>query len=1385
MKACLLIGTLFLTASCTHTLRQAAVPAPAPDGSQLHASPDAAADDAIRFFLEQRVGSGKAELSPEVYAAARAHIAAMPKIHAGSATSARTVPDPKFSPTTSGWINLGPGNLGGRTRSIVVNPQDPSIIYAGSVTGGVWRTTDGGQNWTSQFDSQAVLNIGTLVMDPTDPNVLYAGTGEWYTSLYGDGIYKTTNGGATWTPLASTVNSQFYFVNKLAISPNDHQRLYAATWGGVWTSGDGGNTWSTLLSTKSAYYGCQDVVVRPDKNPDVVTAACSGTTSTADWQVFQNTAAPSTNWTQVFTQPNMGRSSLAIAPSQPATIYIMTADYNTTSAYHYGLLGVYRSTAGGASGTWTTQVDNTNSNLANTLLLDDVRNSSTAYCSSAANPIAATGGQGEYDIIIAVDPADPNVVWAGGVDLFRSDDGGMNWGVASLWQVAYGSNQFAHADRHAIVFHPNYDGSSNQTMYLGTDGGMFRTDNARAAVSTGIQNVCLSNFLSNSAVRWVDLNNSYVATQFYHGFAYPGGMAYMGGAQDNTVSRGTDLGSTNSWTLFSTGDGTAVSIDPADANHVLESKQNLSLSRAIDGGTFISSVAGITEPATGFPFVPALAQDPNEGKRLFLGGTVNLWRSLDGAATWSAAAPVEAKSSVSAIAVSPADANNVLFGTQLGFIYRSTGALSSDGATQWISSQPRPNAKVANLTYDPTNPQIVYATYSTLKAQASDAHVYKSTDGGVTWSASDGSTFAAVPDTPVFRLLVNPYDPSVLYLGSDLGIFVSTDGGANWGHDPNEFSNVIVEDLAFDQAVNPNWLFAFTYGRGVYRTPLAGSQAPNCAYSINPATIDADAYGETVAVSVQTAAGCAWAGIPGSTPSAFHVQSPAQGIGAGPAFVYIEPNTGGARTDTLTIANQAVTVNQSAAASVNHSLGDLASAPVTLSTPGIAQASSLAFTSSAGDPTHSCTGSADFKTGWWKVTPTASGTLEVIAAGRRTDTTGNSGIVVTAYPASNTGMELACAQAGQDTTSQIDAVIRFAVTANQSYLIEVSALGSGTSFNATLTLSAHMASSPDVTLSVTPASASVVAGGLAAQFTAKVANAANTAVRWSISPPLGSISQTGVYSPPTGISGPTSITVTATTFAVPQKQATANIDLTPIPGGGGPAPVITSVYNNASGGAAIAPNTWITIAGTNLAPDARLWGSADFVAGRMPTALDGVSVTINGHAAFVYYISPTQVNALAPLDGAVGNVQVSLSTSNGSSAPVSVPQAAYAPSFFLFSGKYVAATHANGNYLGPASLGTGFTPAAPGEIVLLYANGFGEITPGIIPGAAAQAGMLPVNPVITIGGIKAAVQFAGAISPGLYQFNVVVPANAASGDNPVTVTYQGATGPSNIFLSVR
>jgi uncharacterized protein (TIGR03437 family) len=246
-------------------------------------------------------------------------------------------------------------------------------------------------------------------------------------------------------------------------------------------------------------------------------------------------------------------------------------------------------------------------------------------------------------------------------------------------------------------------------------------------------------------------------------------------------------------------------------------------------------------------------------------------------------------------------------------------------------------------------------------------------------------------------------------------------------------------------------------------------------------------------------------------------------------------------------------------------------------------------------------------------------------------------------------------------------------------------------------------------------------------------------------------------------------------------------------------PAITLVANAEGERPAIAPNTWVEVKGANLAPagysspgctPGYCWQSSDFVNGKMPTQWDGVSVTVNGKSAYLYYISPTQVNILTPPDAILGAVQVVVTNNGSVSASYTVQAQAASPSFSVINGgPYVLAQHANYSLLGPASLsvpGYTFTPAKPGETVLLYANGFGAVSPAVVSGASSQTGTLNPLPTVMIGGIAATVQFAGINGPpGLFQLNVVVPAALTNGDQSIRATYNGLTTQAGTLITVQ
>jgi uncharacterized protein (TIGR03437 family) len=242
-------------------------------------------------------------------------------------------------------------------------------------------------------------------------------------------------------------------------------------------------------------------------------------------------------------------------------------------------------------------------------------------------------------------------------------------------------------------------------------------------------------------------------------------------------------------------------------------------------------------------------------------------------------------------------------------------------------------------------------------------------------------------------------------------------------------------------------------------------------------------------------------------------------------------------------------------------------------------------------------------------------------------------------------------------------------------------------------------------------------------------------------------------------------------------------------------PLVSLVANAEGEEPTIAPNTWIEIKGSRLASVgvSRIWQDSDFVANKMPTQLEGVSVTVNGKSAFVYYISPTQINILTPPDALPAETQIVVSNNVSNNGAASAHFTALAqplsPSFFIFSdGLHVAAVHLDGTLVGPTSFsvpGYPFSPAKPGETISLYANGFGPTSSPVVAGSTAQGGTLSPFPVITVAGRNATVVFAGLVFPGEFLFNVTLPNPLPQGDQTIKATYGGATSQSGTLLTIQ
>ncbi len=715
------------------------------------------------------------------------------------------------------WSNLGPTNQGGRTRQLLIDPTNPSIMYAASVGGGVWKSTNGGGSW-NQLTDLVLPNIAvsSLAMDPSNPQVLYAGTGEGFfngDAIRGNGIYKTTDGGATWVALSATVPTPgvagtFSYVNQIVVSARYPSRLYAATRTGLYRSNDSGATWSTLVDAGGVVRGCQDLVIQQKRSVGYVFASCGTFLDTAtNAKIYRGLDSPSSAFTSVFTVANMGRTSLAIAPSNESIVYALAAHKNSD-----GMLGVYRSTANGNAGSWTTQVASTDANKLNTLQLT---NPVYAYAECVGASNAGYYNQGWYDNVIAVDPANPNIVWTGGIDLMRSTDGGKNWGIANYWWFDSGVDpQYAHADNHVIRFHPGYNGVTNKQMYVANDGGVFRTDDARANVGMDVNAVCGAPVAGG--VAWTELNNNYATTQFYAGSVWPDGNTYMGGMQDNGTWRGTTASS--NWTKLQGGDGgyTAVDTlgDAVAANDVLFAEYTgLSLQRSTNGGaTFTDATTGIND--NGFAFIAPFEMNTANRQQLWTGGWY-VWRTTNQGSNWTRASAVTAgNGSISAVASSPLDGNRVIVAMSDGFVHYTTTGLSNTSTTVWPFTQPRA-AFVSAAAFDPNNAAVAYITYATFTGVS----VYKTTNNGVSWTALPGTGANLLPKVPATAVVVDPSDSNRVYVGTDIGVYTTNDGGANWYRENSGFGNVSVEHLEINSQGTKR-LYAWTHGRGLWRVDL-------------------------------------------------------------------------------------------------------------------------------------------------------------------------------------------------------------------------------------------------------------------------------------------------------------------------------------------------------------------------------------------------------------------------------------------------------------------------------------------------------------------------------------------------------------------------------------
>jgi VCBS repeat-containing protein len=680
------------------------------------------------------------------------------------------------------WIEAGPQNVGGRIRAIL--PLSPSTILIGGVSGGLWKTTNccsTSTTWTPIDDWMANLGVSSLIMDPTNANVMYAGTGETSgTSFRGAGVFKSTDGGNTWIQLASTNNNQWYFVNRLAISPNG-ANLMAATGTGLYRSTDGGATWSQRVSSN-----WRDVKFDPTNSNNAV-AGGSG----FSWY----TTNGGLNWTTATFNPAItGRVELAYSPSNPSIVY---ASINQNSG------DVYKSIDGGHTYTRV----NTGQQLLSS--------------------------QGDYDNTIWVKPDDPNFVVVAGVDMYKSIDGGTTFTKIAYWGYSwhYRNPPSPHADHHALVSIPG----SNLAMLNGNDGGIYYTADVTTAGTNADYNlgwVYMNNNLGITQFYGIAGNNNgviiggaqdngatlYSPANGTNGWTYfsggDGGKAAADPTNPNYLYNEYIYGK-----IYRSSDGGAT-VDKIDGTYW-------------NGSAWVCRAAPyrIDDACNGVgSFIAPILLDPNNPNRLFV-GDLSLWVSNDvrtpydpysptGGPQWTALKP-SMGSGINAIAVAPSDSNVIWVGYN-----NSRIDMTTDGGATWTRVDTNfgasyPGTRAGSIAIDKNDSNTVYVGFWGYGSN----RIWRTQDGGATWTSITNN----LPQTPVYAVAINPLNSAWLYVGTEIGIFASVDGGATWnvpagtGKNGDGPANVATFDLQWMGGGN-SWgspiLIAGTHGRGAWTADL-------------------------------------------------------------------------------------------------------------------------------------------------------------------------------------------------------------------------------------------------------------------------------------------------------------------------------------------------------------------------------------------------------------------------------------------------------------------------------------------------------------------------------------------------------------------------------------
>jgi photosystem II stability/assembly factor-like uncharacterized protein len=674
--------------------------------------------------------------------------------------------------SASNWLLAGPTNSGGRITSLAVHTSNPQIIYAGAASGGIFKSINGGTSWTPTFDSTLSLSIGDVAIAPSNPQIVYVGTGEangggGSTNYDGVGVYKSQNGGTSWQHLGPTGIGS---IGKVVIDPKNPNRVFVASMGylyassskrGVYRTLNGGSTWEKVLYLTDST-GCIDLALHPT-NPDTIYAAMWERIRRPNLRDYGGTTCG------IFRSINGGQTWVKMQTGLPTTnigrigISISPKDPSVLYAIYADesgeYKGIYRSNNNGE--TWAT--------------LDPAVNLQYLYT-----------GFGWWFGKIYADPTNVDIAYVLGVESYRTLDGGKTW------QTFTRSN---HVDHHALWINPN----DNQHIINGNDGGVYST--------------------KNFGTNWI-YHNTLPISQFYTcEIDEQNPQRLYGGLQDNGIWRTLD-GFLSNWNTILGGDGFYCLVNPLDNRYIYGESQYGNLARSTDGGDSFSYALSGVDPSDRKNWQVPIVFAPNNPATLYY-GTHKLYRSTDNAVNWEAISPDLTRGSggvggivygtITTISVSPKNPRIIYVGTDDGFVWVST----NEGLNWRKITAGLPNRWITRVETDPFDANTAYLTVSGFKWNEYLPHVFKTTNLGETWV----DISANLPQAPANDIVPDPSEKGTLYVATDMGVFVNrSEKTPTWELLGTGMPLCPVTDLRFHKATRK--LVAATFGRSMYYTNL-------------------------------------------------------------------------------------------------------------------------------------------------------------------------------------------------------------------------------------------------------------------------------------------------------------------------------------------------------------------------------------------------------------------------------------------------------------------------------------------------------------------------------------------------------------------------------------